>query len=25
VLDGNLDPLITAYLQWNSTGRDKED
>jgi len=25
VLDGNLDPLITAYLQWNSTGRDKEE
>lgn len=25
VLDGNLDPLINAYLKWNSTGRGKED
>jgi peptide chain release factor 2 len=25
VLDGNLDPFITAYLKWNSTGRNKED
>ena len=25
VLDGNLDPLISAYLKWNSTGRGRED
>lgn len=25
VLDGNIDPLISAYLKWNSTGRGKED
>lgn len=25
VLDGNLDPMISAYLKWNSTGRGKED
>lgn len=25
VLDGNLDPFISAYLKWKSTGRNQED